>query len=50
MNNEILKANYWENFKFAKELALIYPIEHPKRVKIEKELNEMVKELHQNND
>lgn len=36
--NEILTANYWEHFKFAKELAMYLPINHPKRINIEKEL------------
>jgi len=44
-DQQIIQANYWENFKFAKELALIYPIDHPKRVKVEKELNEMAEKL-----
>ncbi len=36
---EILKASHLEHFKHAKDLALIYPIEHPKRLLVEKELN-----------
>jgi len=36
---ELLKAAYLEHFKFAKDLAMIYPINHPKRKEIEKELN-----------
>lgn len=28
---EILQASYWEHFKYDKDLALILPIEHPKR-------------------
>lgn len=48
MNNklEILNANYWENFKFEKDLAQIYPIDHPKRVKLSKECNNILKEIH----
>ena len=38
---EILSANYWEHFKFAKDIALILPLKHPKRVKLAIELNEM---------
>lgn len=45
MSEEILKANYWEHFKFAKELSLIYPLNHPKRIKIENELNKIAKQL-----
>jgi hypothetical protein len=39
---EILQGNYWEHFKFAKDLALILPLNHPKRIALEKELNEMI--------
>lgn len=42
---EILNANYWENFKFAKDLALIYDVNHPKRVKLEKHLNEILDQI-----
>lgn len=36
---EILKSSYEEHFKYAKDIALILPIDHPKRIKIQKELN-----------
>ena len=39
IQREILLASYWEHHKVAKELALIYPIDNPKRKRIEKELN-----------
>lgn len=42
---EILNGSYWEHFKYAKELALIYPLNHPKRVKIEKEVNIILEQL-----
>jgi hypothetical protein len=38
---EILEYNYYEHFKFLKDISLILPIEHPKRKKLEKELNEI---------
>lgn len=38
---EILEYNYWEHFKMTKDLALMLPIGHPKRVRIEKSLNEL---------
>jgi hypothetical protein len=38
---EILEGNYWEHYKFAKDMALVYPIDHPKRVEIEKTLNDL---------
>lgn len=42
---EILNANYWEHFKFAKDLAGFLPLKHPKRVKVENELNEMIDQI-----
>lgn len=47
---EILEYNYWEHFKYAKDLALILPLKHPKRVMLEKKLNEMVVEINQLKD
>jgi hypothetical protein len=42
---DILEANYWEHFKFLKDLSLIYPIDHPKRKLLEKNLNEIRSEI-----
>lgn len=42
---EILLASYLEHFKAAKDLALIYPIDNPKRIKIEQELNNIQMEI-----
>ena len=38
---EILSYSYWEHFKFAKDIALILPSTHPKRVDLQEKLNEM---------
>ena len=38
MNNielEILNYSYWEHFKLAKDLYLILPITHPKRIELQ---------------
>lgn len=43
---EILNANYWEHFKFAKDLAGFLAFNHPKRKKVETKLNDMVDEIH----
>ncbi len=43
---EILNANYWEHFKFAKDLAGFLDFNHPKRKKVENQLNVMVDEIH----
>ena len=44
---EILEYSYWEHFKVLKDVALILPIEHPKRKKLENTINEILKELHE---
>lgn len=38
IQSEILTANYWENFKFAKDLSMVYSLGNPLRVNIENEL------------
>lgn len=43
--NEITLLSYWEHFKRAKELALVYPLGHPERILIEKSLTELAKKL-----
>jgi hypothetical protein len=42
---QILEYNYLEHFKHAKDLALVLPIEHPKRKEIESELNKIILEI-----
>ena len=44
---EILEANYWEHFKMAKDMSLYLPIDHPKRVNLEIEINKMLKKIHE---
>ena len=41
--NEILKANYYEHMKAREELARYLPVDHPKRIKLDKAINEMIK-------
>lgn len=43
---EILEASYWEHFKSAKDLASYLPLVHPKRKKLETELNRINEEIH----
>lgn len=43
IQKEILIANYWEHYKFAKDLAMIYGIDNPKRKLIEKNVDELQK-------
>jgi hypothetical protein len=50
MNNEILLLSYWEHFKAAKDLALIYPINHPKRISLENELKKLSKMLNRDTE
>ena len=44
---EILEFSYWEHFKAQKEIALILPIDHPRRKKLEEATNEILKKLHE---
>lgn len=44
---QILESNYWEHYKFAKDMAFYLPIDHPKRLLLEEELNKMIKELNE---
>lgn len=45
IKKEILEYNYWEAFKIAKDLALILPLNHPRRTLIEKQVNELLTEI-----
>ena len=42
---ELLQSSYWEHHKAAKDLAFIYPIDDPKRKKIEAELNSILEQI-----
>jgi len=44
-----LWANYYEHFKYGKELALIYPLNHKKRVKIDNAMNDIIEQIKQLN-
>jgi len=44
---QILLASHLEHFKAAKDLALIYPIEHYKRKQVEKALNDIQAEINE---
>lgn len=41
IEQEILTASYWEHFKTAKDYAMVYPIDHPKRKELEKAIQEI---------
>jgi hypothetical protein len=45
MQNDILLASYWEHFKAAKDLARYLPIDHPKRLALEKEVTIMLEKI-----
>ena len=38
---EILQYSYWEHFKAAKDLALILPIDHPKRIELQNTIDSL---------
>lgn len=48
VNLEIQKLNYWEHFKTAKDMALVYPLNDPRRVKIEATMNVLIKKINEN--
>lgn len=41
--SEIERINYMEHFKKAKELALIYPPDHPLRIELAEVMNNILK-------
>lgn len=43
--NAILLASYYAHLSAAKELALILTIENPRRIAVEKSLNELAEKL-----
>lgn len=43
---EILQYNYWEHYKFEKDLAMVLPIDHPKRILLRKHTHEILTEIH----
>jgi len=44
---ELLEYSYWEHFKALKDISLILPLDHPKRVKLEKTTNELLGKMHE---
>jgi len=47
MKQEILLASYYEHLKFAKDFAKYLPIDHPKRLRVENEINSIAQQLNQ---
>lgn len=45
IRREILQGSYWEHFNKAKSMALIYPLEHPIRKELERELIKLTEKL-----
>lgn len=48
--NEILLLSYYEHMKREDELALVFPMHHPKRVALRKEIAEMYKQMKQKDE
>lgn len=42
---EILQYSYWEHFKAVKELALIFPPDHFKRILLQKEIDKILLQI-----
>ncbi len=47
MELQILEANYWEHFKYAKDLALFMQPDSPKRIAIQAEMDAMIEKINQ---
>lgn len=45
MKKEIMLANYWEIFKYAKDLHKFYPADHPKIIKLNEEMQQITEQL-----
>jgi hypothetical protein len=43
--NEILLANYHSHLSAAKELAMYLPVGHPRRIAVERSMNEIATKL-----
>jgi hypothetical protein len=43
---QLLEYSYWEHFKALKDISLILPITHPKRILLDNEVNKLQKEIH----
>lgn len=48
IRQEILQYNYWEHFKFEKDIAMVLPLDHPKRTAVRKHINELSEQIHEN--
>ncbi len=44
---EILEYSYWEHFKCAKDLGLVLPVGHSKRIVVESELKKINNKIHE---
>jgi len=45
IEQKILQYNYWEHFKASKDLARILPVNHPRRIELDKEMNVILQKL-----
>lgn len=45
IEQEILQFSYLEHFKKAKDLSMIFPPEHPKRVELAKTIEEILEKI-----
>ena len=48
IEQEILQQSYFEHFKAAKDLAHVFPPEHPKRVKLQIAIDEILFKIKNN--
>lgn len=50
IKHDILNQSYWEHFKLAKELALLYPVENTRRKSIEMTMNDLLSKINKKNE
>ena len=43
---EILQYNYWEHYKYEKDISMVLPIDHPKRILAREATSELLKQIH----
>ena len=45
IQEEILQQSYFEHFKAAKDLAHVFPPEHPKRIRLQNAIDEILQKI-----
>ena len=43
---EIMQYNYWEHYKFEKDISMALPLDNPKRIMMRKATQDLLTEIH----